>query len=47
MNRGWLRKEDLELHLCEYMWKKEVKRNADAFAEIIKDIIKVYTEVDY
>jgi transposase-like protein len=48
MNRGGLRKEDLDLHLCEYIWRKEVKRrNADPFTEIIRDIIKVYPGVGY
>jgi transposase-like protein len=48
LSRGGLRKDDLDLHLCEYVWRKEVKnRGADGFAELIKDIIKVYPGVGY
>jgi len=41
--RGGIRREDLDLHLCEYLWRREVKRSGrDAFEANIRDIAHIY-----
>ncbi len=41
--RSGLRREDLGLHLCEYLWRKGVReRNADLFESLITNIKHVY-----
>ena len=41
--RGGIHKEYLAEHLCEYLWRRDVKRSgADLFLKLINDISKVY-----
>jgi hypothetical protein len=41
--RSGLRREGLGIHLCEYLWRKDVlERNADPFESLITDIKHVH-----
>lgn len=47
IRRGFDR-ENLAMHLCEYLWHRECKREQlDPFDKLWKDVVKVYPAFDY
>jgi len=45
-SKGGKPQEDLDLHLGDYLWRRDVMRTGgDAFVEIIWDVAWIYPEV--
>ena len=43
LTRGGIRQKDMDVHICEYLWRKDCEsRNADPFQELIEYVRKMY-----
>jgi hypothetical protein len=41
--RGGIRQKNIDVHLCEFLWRKDCNsRNADPFQQLIEDIREIY-----
>lgn len=47
LQRGGISRDDIDYHLCEYFWRREIKKEGlDSFAALIMSIIRIYPGAD-